>query len=302
MKTIKRIIRSGLVNFWRNRFVALASVLSLTITLFMVGGLYLGSRFVNNLIGQINNKVDVAVSFKLDASDEAMAQLQKSLTVLPEVKKVTLSTREDELASFKERHKDNTLLLQSLNEVGNPFGARLSVLAKDPAHYESIDRFLKSANENGLTAGIIDNVSFKKDVISRLTSAIDVSKKVGWALIVILTLVSVLVTLNTISITIYAAREEIGVMRLVGASSFYTRGPFMVEGALAGFLAALLAVFLWYPAAIWIRNTSVAVYGGVDMVSVYTSHFPTLVAILFALGIFLGLLASFLSTARYLKV
>lgn len=299
--TFKRIIRSGLVNFWRNRFVAAASILSLTITLFMISGLYLGANFVQNLIAQINSQVDVAVSFKLSASDDSIAQLKKSLELLPEVRSVTLSSREDELAAFKERHKDNSILLQSIDEVGNPFGARLSVLAKDPSHYESIDRFLKSNDQVSGENGIIDSVSFKKDIISRLTSAVDTSKKVGYAIVIILALVSVLVTFNTISLTIYSAREEINVMRLVGASNIYTRGPFMVEGFVAGLLSALLSLILWYPAALWIRNTTLSVYGGVDMVSLYFKLFPLLLLLNLVLGIILGMLASFLSTHRYLK-
>lgn len=300
---LKRVIRSGSLNFWRNGSVALASILVLTTTLLVIGSLYLGSAFLTSTLASIRDRVDISVAFKTEAEESAVLALKKDLEQLPEVKTVTYSSREQELADFRKRHEDNALLIQSLEEVGNPFGARLSILAINPAQYDSISRFLSNYNENaGVTGGIIDQISFKKDIIAKLLAIISTSQTIGLAISALLILLSILVTVNTISLTIYIAREEISVMRLVGANNSYIRGPFIVEGVIAGGIASFISIVLLYPSVLWVRNLTAGVYGGIDLVSFYISHFGILFLILLGSGIILGTVSSFLAIGRYLKV
>ncbi len=299
--TAKRIIRSGFVNFWRNRAVTVASVFVLSVTLFVIGALQLGAAFLNGTLADIKNRVDISVTFKTDVAEESILAMEKSLELLPEVKAVEYSSRDQELENFRTRHQDNALLIQSLDEVGNPFGARISILANEPSQYESVARFLNTQNES-VAGGIIDQISFKKDIIDRLLSVIDTSKKVGLIVSLLLVIMSILVTFNTISLAIYIAREEISVMRLVGASSFYVRGPFMVEGMIAGALSSVIALILLYPTAIWIKSVTAGVYGGIDLVAHYIQTFPMMFLLLLVSGVVLGLVSSALATGKYLKV
>ena len=131
---LKRIIRSGFIGFWRSGYVSIASVLVLAVTLFFVGALMLSSAFLNSALESVKERVDISVSFKLDAPEKEILALKSSLELLPEITTVTYTSREKELANFQIRHRDNTLLIQSLSEVGNPFGARLSITASDPSH------------------------------------------------------------------------------------------------------------------------------------------------------------------------
>ena len=133
-------------------------------------------------------------------------------------------------------------------------------------------------------------------------AVIDTSRQIGLAASALLILMSILVTFNTISLTIYTAREEISVMRLVGADNSYIRGPFIVEGIIAGGLAALIAIILLYPSVLWVRSTTAGVYGGINLVSYYISHFGFLFLLLLGSGIILGTVSSFLAIGRYLKV
>ncbi|MDQ5957802.1 MAG: Cell division protein FtsX [Patescibacteria group bacterium] len=302
LTNLKRVIRSGSLNFWRNGAVALASILVLTVTLLVIGSLYLGNTFLRSTLEDIRDRVDISVAFKTDAEESAVLSLKKDLEQLPEVKTVTYSSREQELADFRKRHEDNALLIQSLEEVGNPFGARLSVLAIDPAQYDSISRFLSNYNDNAGASGIIDQISFKKDIIAKLLAIISTSQTIGLAASALLVLMSILVTVNTISLTIYIAREEISVMRLVGADNSYIRGPFIVEGVIAGGIAAFVSIILLYPSVLWVRSMTAGVYGGIDLVSFYISHFGILFLILLSSGIILGTVSSFLAIGRYLKV
>ncbi|MEX0910371.1 MAG: FtsX-like permease family protein [Candidatus Paceibacterota bacterium] len=150
--------------------------------------------------------------------------------------------------------------------------------------------------------GVIDQISYKKDIVNKLLAIINTSQTISLALSVILGLMSILVTFNTISLTIYTAREEISVMRLVGADNPYIRGPFVVEGVLAGVIAAFIAMILLYPTVLWVRGATTGVYGGVDLVSYYLANFPVIFVVLILSGIILGTVSSVLAIGRYLKV
>lgn len=298
---LKRVAWSGFLNFLRSPVVALASVITLTITLFMIGSLYLSAAFFRASIQELQNKVDISVSFKQDASEKAVLELEKSLKLLPEVREAIYSSREQELADFRRRNADNDLELQLLDELGNPFGARLNIRAVDPTRYESIAKFLN--NENNLTSGvsIIDKVSFKRDIVGRLVNLIRAAQEIGFGLVLLLVFISLVVSFNTISLAIYVSREEISLMKLVGASANYIRGPFLMEGIISGFIAALLAVGLLYPGTLWLRNVTANVYGGFNLASYFSAHFTTLLGLLLGSGIILGVLASFMATRQHLK-
>lgn len=300
---IKRVLKLGLVNFGRNGLVSVASVLAMTITLFVIGALYLGGNFLNSALAEVKDKMDISVSFKIDAPEAEILALEKDLTLLLEVKQVSYSSREDELVAFRERHKDNETIVRSLDEVDNPFGARLNIQAVDPAHFDKITNFISNKNSpaNG-GSSLVDQISYKKDVVGKLTNLINTSQKLGWAIALVLALLSIFAVFNTISLAIYTSREEISVMRLVGASSAYVKGPFMVEGMMAGVVASILALGLLYPAVLWVRGATVNIYGGINLVSFYFNNFATIFLILFGSGIILGLLASFWATRRYAKI
>jgi cell division transport system permease protein len=298
--TLKRIVRAGVINFWRNSVVTLASVLALSVTLVVIGGLILSAAFLSATLTGIQNKVDISVSFKLDASESEVLAMKDSLELLPEVKSVQYISREQELSDFRERHKDNALLIQSLDEVGNPFGARLNIGAVDPAQYETVAKFLEGKDSTNQT--VIDQISFKKDVVEKLIAISRSARSVGVTISLILIFMSVLVTVNTISLAIYISRDEISVMRLVGAGNSYVRGPFLVEGILAGLIAAVVSLILLYPVSIWVKNITSGVYGGVDLVTYYFSNFFQLLIVLVLAGVVLGAVSSYLAIRKYATV
>lgn len=302
LTSIKRILRWGFVNFWRSAVVSLAAVVTITVTLFVIGGLWLSGAFLNSALEDIKSKVDISVSLKPDVTESVALELKESLERLPEVKSVTYSSREAELADFRARNENNDLILQSLKEVGNPFGARLNIQAVDPAQYESVARFLES--DSALSAGgetVIDQVSFKKNVVERLVAILDASQRVGLAVTLVLIFIAVLVTFNTVSLAIYISREEISLMKLVGAGDNYIRGPFIVEGSIAGLIGAVLASLLLYPSTIWVRNATAGVFGGVNLVEYFISHFALIFFALLGLGVALGIASSFLAVRKHLK-
>ncbi|MFW5853369.1 MAG: permease-like cell division protein FtsX [Patescibacteria group bacterium] len=305
---LRRVLKSGLLSFWRNSYVAMASIFVMTITLFVIGSLMLGMAFLENTLNNIEQQVDVSVSFNSQISDRQVMEVKEKLEDLPEVASVTYISAEDELNNFRKRHQDDIALLQSLEEIGNPFGSRLNVSAVDPSEYLVVTNYLKQFDQT-LTVGgqglvgqeMIDKVSYKEDIIEKLLAVIDTSRTVSLAIAGVLIIMSVLVTFNTISLAIYISREEISVMKLVGASNAYIRGPFIIEGLLAGVIAAFLAMALLYPASIWVANATVGVYGGINLVAYYVDSFSKLFLTLLGSGMALGVVSGLLAIRKFLK-
>ncbi len=298
---LRRVAWSGFLNFCRSPIVSLASVITLTVTLFVIGGLVLSNAFFRTAITEIQNKVDISVSFQQAASEARVLQLKDSLELLPAVREVIYSSPEEELADFRTRNADNQLELELLDELGNPFGARLNIRAVDPSHYESITKFLDS--EDVATGGaLLDKISFKRDIVDRLVYLVNTAKRVGFVIALTLVFLSLVVTFNTVSLAIYISREEISLMKLVGASANYIRGPFVVEGIIAGLISTLLSLLALYPATLWLRNLTSNVYGGLDLASYFSANFAGLLGLLLGSGIVLGVLSSYMATRRHLKL
>ena len=302
----RRIIKSGFVNFWRNGFVSLTSVLVMTITLFVVGSLIFIGAIFDASLAQIKDKVDVNVYFVVDAAEEDILSLQKILEGLPEVETVLYTSREEALEKFRKRHENDQLTLQALEELEeNPLGASLSIKAKETSQYGSIATFLSSGDTfvGGTGEPIIDKVNFfqNKAAIDKLTQIIDSSERFGFVITVILVLASVLITFNTIRLVIYTSREEISVMRLVGASNSYIRGPFVVEGLMYGFISALITLSIFYPITLWLGPASESFFGNINIFDYYMSNFLRVFLFIAASGMILGALSSWLAVIRYLK-
>ncbi|HED37193.1 MAG TPA: ABC transporter permease, partial [Ignavibacteria bacterium] len=274
---IKRILRSGFVNFWRNRVVSLTSVLIMTVTLFTLGLIIFAGSLLDSSLEQIKNKVDVNIYFNVNAKEEDIFKLKNSVENLPEVAKVNYISRDQALANFRERHKNDYLTIQALDELGeNPLGASLGVKAKETSQYGSIAKFLDGQTE--LSQGknpIIDKINYEQNkiAIQKLTNIINGAKKLGFVSTLFLILVSIIITFNTIRLAIYTVREEIAVMRLVGASNRYIRGPFIVEGIMYGIFSAILALILLYPTTIWLGSMSENFFGGINLFDYYINNF-----------------------------
>jgi len=305
--TTKRIVKSGFVNFWRNGFVSLASVLVMTVTLFVVGSLFFLNAILSASLEQIENKVDINVYFLTSAQEEDIVLLKRAIDALPEVASTQFTTRDEALARFEERHKNDQLTLQALQELGgNPLGASLSIKAKEPSQYEGIATFLEDSGNTLSQSGtpIIDKINYfrNKAAIDRLTNFTESASQFGLAITLVLVVASVLIVFNTIRLAIYTAREEIAVMRLVGASNAYIRGPFVFEGIMYGIISGFVTLIVFYPLTLWLGSKTESFFGNINIFSYYLSNFGQIFLIILFSGIILGALSSFLAVKKYLAV
>lgn len=304
MSVIKRIIKAGFQNFSRNGIVSWAAVLVVTITLAVISTILLLQAVLHASLDQIKNKVDVTIYFNTDAPDNQIMALKSALEQLPEVAEVTYTSADQALADFRTRHQDDYPTIQALDEIqANPLGAYLNVKAKEVSQYESIADFLQSDTADSMGASsIIDKVNYyqNKLVIDRLDSIIRDSSRLGLLLTLLLVAISVLVSFNTIRLTIFISKEEIGVMRLVGASKTRVRGPFLVEGAIYGVIATAITMILLWPASAWF-GTHMTAFLGLNLYDYYLSNFFQILVINLASGVVLGVFSSYLAIRKYLN-
>ncbi len=301
---LRRVIKGGFLNFKRSGIVSWAAVLVMTITLSVITLIILLQAILNFSLVQIKDKVDVTIYFTTSAPEEKILSLKSSLEKLPEVADVTYTNASDALKLFRARHQGDYPTIQALDEIGNnPLGAYLNVKAREVSQYEAIANFLKS--DNALSEGstsIIDKVNYHQNklVIDRLNTIISGAQKLGLLLTLILVIISIIITFNTIRLTIFISKEEIGVMRLVGASKMQVRGPFLIEGIIYGIIATLVTLFLFLPATAWLGR-NMTDFLGMNVFNYYLANFFQIFAILLSSGIILGIISSFLAVRRYLN-
>ena len=302
----KRIIKAGFISFWRNGSVSLSAVFVMIVALFMIASTLLITAFLGTALRDLQDKIDINIYVDAKASEDSIFDLKNQIEKLPEVKKVTYMSREQALADFRARHENDHRILQALNEIGeNPLPAALTVKAKQPSQYEGIAKFL--SNKSELSAGsalsIVSKVNYNdnKIAIERLSKLIVGVKKLGSIITAIMIGISILITFNTIRLAIFIARDEIGVMRLVGGSNEYIRGPFVVEGILYGLVAAFLTLILFYPITYWLKNTTQVFYGGVDLLQYFVANFVQIFLVIVLSGVALGAVSSYLAVRKYLR-
>ncbi|MEK7390822.1 MAG: permease-like cell division protein FtsX [Patescibacteria group bacterium] len=302
---IKRVIRSGFFNFVRNGFVSLSSVLVMVVTLSVIGSLILGSAILNTTLDVLRNKVDLNVYLIPGAPEKDILSIKQTLETLSEVETVGYVSQEQALAEFTVRHETDQLTLQALAELEeNPLGAVLNVKTKEPSQYKGIAEFLQGRNILGSAgAPIVDKVNYyqNKTAIDKLSSIIASSEKLGLFLTLILIAVSVLITFNTLRLVIYVSREEISVMRLVGASNFYVRGPFVITGILYGIVSGVVTLIIFYPILFWLGRFTENFFVGFNLFNYYTSNFGQLFLVILGSGIIIGAVSSFLAVRKYLR-
>ena len=303
---IKRVVRSGFNSFWRNGFVSFVSVFVMVVTLFVIAGVVFSGALLNASLDQIRNKVDINVYFVTGADESDILAFKKTIDALPEVESTEYITKDKALDTFKERHGGDQSILQALDELGdNPLRAILTIKAKDPSQYDGIAKFLQS--DAALSQGgtnIVDTTNYPENqaAIERLAKIISAADKLGLVLTLIFILLSVLVTFSTIQLVIHSAKDEISVMRLMGASSKYIRGPFVVGGIMYGLIAGIITIGLLYPITYYVGPFTQDFFVGINLFTYYLANFWQLCAIVLGSGVIIGSFSSYLAVRRHLKV
>ncbi len=292
------------MQFWRNGVVSLSAVLVMVITLFVIGSVIFSSALLKQSLVAIEEKVDINVYFVKSAAEEEVLAVKTSLEKLPEVDFIEYVSSDVALENFRERHKNDERTLEALSELDeNPLGAVLNIKAKEPSQYEGVANFLEQNYPAGAGTSIVERVNYfqNKQAIDRLGQIIDAGEKLGAIITVIFIIISILITLNTIRLAMFISKDEINVMKLVGASGNYITGPFIVTGAMYGIFSSILTLILFWPLTFWLGPTTERFFVATNIFDYYVSSFFQMFLIIVGSGIFIGAISSYLAIKRYLR-
>ena len=299
--SLRRIVKTGFTNFWRNGWLSAATVSVLTITLFMVFSLIMLSVLTEALIIDIQNRVDVSVYLKKDVKSADALSLRNDILALPEVKIAEYTSEEDALIAFREKHSENEIIIQSLEALEeNPLESNISIKVQDPSQFKKVVDFVEKEEY----ADIVNKVNFyeNEEIINRLQTLISSIRKIGISISFVLLLIAFLVAFNTIRITIFTMKGEIGIMKLVGAGNWFVRGPFVIEGALYGVASSILTVLIAWPILFFSSPYIAGFFSGADLLQYFKDNFLQIWLILLVIGSTVGSLGSLIAMQRYLKV
>ena len=298
---IKRIIRFGWQGLTRDGGMILANIFIMTMAISLVTSLFLFKDISQFLISSIQEKVDVSVYFKYETSEKDILGAKRRNCSIARGKEVSYVSREQALEKFTEMHKDDAVLMESLVEVGtNPFLASLGIRASQASQYEAIVSFLESSNLNYL----IEKIDYyqRKPVIDRIYDLTSSFNKIGFVLSLILIIAAILVAFNSVRLSIYNSREEIKIQKLVGASNWFVRGPFLAQGAICGFFAALVSLLLFFLLTLGFNSQAEVLFPGLGLFGFFMSNFFLILFIQLFTGILLGIVSSLVAVRRYLRV
>lgn len=271
-------------------------ILTLITISFFVSLLFVTNRTTETLRG----KVDMSVYFEDSTSKDQIFATQNVLLSRSDIKSVDYVSKEKALELWRKRHEDNEKLRNIVTETDNPLPRSLEIKTENPEDLEKINDLLSTADYKQL----IREVSYKKnkDVINRLVKITSFIKLVGWNLSSVFVLISILIIYNTIRLTIFARKEEIEIMKLVGASDWYVRGPFVIEGVSYGIVAAVVSTLVFY-SIFKLTIPDIEQYLGLSNLNSYYLGLNAWFIILLQgiIGLVLGALCSVFAIRRHLK-
>lgn len=304
MKSLKlwRTFREGWQNFRRNGWLSFATVSILTLSLFIVGLSTLLGLTTHYMLQNMREKVSVNVSFNPDIPEPRILEIRDELSKYKkEIASVEYVSRDAALETFLAENKNNPAVIQAIEEIGeNPLLPSLVIKATAPEHFQVIVNQIQRSTFQSDISRI--NYDKNRKIFNNLERNNKSIQKVGLILGLSFIFIAVLITFNTIRITIYSHRQEFEIMRLVGASNIYVRMPFVFEGVFYGIAAALVTTVALFGAAYIISPLTQGAVPQGNFMGLYLHFFiPVLIGLLL-LGIFLGVLSSSIAIRRYLKV
>lgn len=298
---LARVIKYGFQSFLRNGWLSFATITVMILVLLVFGGLILFNVVTKATIQSLQDKIDISVYFKSNVSEDSILSVRSSLEKLAEIKSVEYISQDRALEEFKVKHKDEPVISQALAEFSiNPLLASLNIKAKDPRQYAGIADYLN----NSTLQNVVEKISYAQNqiVIDRLVAIVDTVQKFGIALNIFLALVATLVTFTTIRLAIYSNSDQISVMRLVGASNWFIRGPYIIEGILYGIIGGILSFIIWIPLIKFIHPYIINFVTEANLLVYLQSNFIFFLGYQLILGIFLGVVSSLIAIRRYLRI
>lgn len=300
--TFYRIALAGSRNFLRNAWLSTAAtaVMSVTLIIILMSGAV--TMAMNATIRGIVNKIDVSLYLKDSVTEEQRAELEKKLLATPNVSGVKFVSKSEALAIYRRQVAGNEKLLAAVTEAENPLPSSLQVKTADPKKMDPIVALMDQPENRELLAAVPSYSGDRKATIDRIVRVSGFLKSAGLFASILFVIISVLIIFNTIRMAIFTRRNEIDIMKLVGATNNFIRGPFIFEACLYGIIASVVAFFISYT-ILSVGGPAVTKYLDINETVAFFKQYPVLVAFVqLTLGVFIGAASSMLAMTRYLKL
>lgn len=304
--TFMRIVHAGTVNFIRNASLAIAAMAVMIVTLTILLFSLIANASFANTVRQITNKINVSVYLNDTTTLAQTKSLEAELRKQPNVKSIQYLSKEQVLKQFVSDNADNASLQQAANVTSNPLPATIHVYLRDLNQIKDVENFLLQPQYKKLQT--VDSPSYSgklKEAIDNITHATNILREIGVIAVGVFAVVSALIIFNTIQMAIFNRRDEIQIMRLLGASTNYIRGPFVVESAIYGLLSAVLSILIinsvFVAASSTLQASSLGLLDIGYATTYFDGHFWTFLGLQIFIGITIGVISSVIATKRYLK-
>ncbi len=303
--TFVRILKTGMINFVRNAWLGIAAMAVMVVTLTIVLFSLLTNATFTNTIDQIRDKIDISVYLADEITAEQREKMVSDIKALPNVTGVVYLSKDDALERYKLQNADNPELLSAISQTDNPLPATIQLKPKDLNKISEIKDFLSKPEVAALQSEEPSYSGDRKEAIDKITHATNTLQRAGLVAVLVFAFISMLIIFNTIQMAIFNRRDEITIMRLLGASTGYIRGPFVVETIFYGVVSAIISVGLIHAA--FVAASSALEASSLGLLDIqYSSdyfydHFWQLLGLQLALGILIGAASSLIATKRYLK-
>lgn len=301
-----RIFLAGATNFVRNAWLSIAAMAVMVVTLSIVLFSFIANATFSHTIQDIRDRIDVSVYLRDDITEEQRAELTNQLQGLSNVRAVEYVSKDQALADYLKLNEENVDLQLAISQTDNPLPASLRLKLHNPDLINEIKQFLDQPEIKELQSDETSYAGDRKEAIDNISRATSFIQKAGIAGVLLFAMISVLIIFNTIQMAIFNRRDELSIMRLLGASRWYIRGPFLVESALIGVLSALIAVGISKAIfAIASGTLGASTFGLLDIAYsgiFFSNNFWPILAIVLGMGVIIGIGSSFVATQRYLSL
>lgn len=295
-----RTLKEGFTNFRRNGWLSVATISIIAISLYIIGFTVLIGLTANMVLKNIQDKVNITVYFNPEVDEQSILEIKDKLAVYSEIKSIEYVSKDRALKEFTDLSGEDSSIQDALKEIGdNPLLASLIVTANKSDQYETISKAIDNSAFKDQISRI--NYSRNKSIIERLNNMTRLAEKVGMFLGIIFVILAILITFNTIRITMYSHKKEFEIMRLVGASNVYVEMPFIFEGIFYGIFSAIVAGILILATAKYISQISKALILNENMMSFYLHNFWLILGIIIVMGVVTGVVSSLIAIRKYLK-
>lgn len=302
MQAFLRVLKSGFSSFLRNGWLSVASITVMVLTLLTLSMFFVINMALSTGIKTIQDKIDMSVYLKDDVKQSVVIGMQNDLANLPDVKSITYISKDEALKRFKVQNANNKALLDSVDSINNSLPASLEIKVYDPDKLNVISDIL-AQNKYKVA---IDKISYQdnKAIIQNLLKATNFTREVGIGITIIFTIVSLVIIFNTVRIAIFSRMEEIEIMKLVGATPNFIKGPFLIEGAIYGFVATIIsltvmAFLLYFSAPALVNYFSDA---GSSLTNFMKDNVVLITLAQLLIGFAIGVFSSWLAIRKHLKI